>query len=68
KLGCELLLMSGTADDNVHMSNTIEYVSHLQSNGKLCDMLLFPNMNHSINGCNARALVYTNMLKFFQNM
>ena len=68
KLGCELLLMSGTADDNVHMSNTMEYVSHLQSNGKLCDMLLFPNMNHSINGCNARALVYTNMLRFFLNM
>lgn len=68
KLGCDLLLMSGTADDNVHMSNTIEYVSHLQMNGKLCDMLLFPNMNHSINGCNSRALVYTNMLKFFMNM
>lgn len=67
KMGCNLLLMSGTADDNVHMSNTIEYVSRLQSSGKLCDMLLFPNMNHSIYGCDSRALVYTNMIRFFKN-
>ncbi|MDE6153538.1 MAG: S9 family peptidase [Muribaculaceae bacterium] len=67
KLGANLLLMSGTADDNVHVSNAIEYVSHLQSSGKLCDMLLFPNMNHSIYGCNSRALVYTNMIRFFKN-
>lgn len=65
-LGCPLLIMSGTADDNVHMSNTIEYVSRLQEKGKLCDMLLFPNMNHSINGCNARSLVYTKMIDFFK--
>ena len=53
-VSCPLLLMSGTADDNVHFQNTIEYVSQLQSNGILCDMLIFPNMNHSINHCNAR--------------
>ena len=62
---CRLLLMSGTADDNVHVQNTIEYVSELQSNGILCDMLLFPNMNHSIYHCNSRALVYAKMLDYF---
>ncbi len=66
-LASRLLIMSGTADDNVHVSNTIEYISHLQLSGKLCDMLLFPNMNHSIYGCNSRSLVYTNMLRFFRN-
>ncbi len=65
KVKCNLLLMSGTADDNVHLSNTMEYVSALQSKGILCDMLLFPNMNHSINGCNARALVYAKMIDYF---
>ena len=63
---CELLLISGTADDNVHMANTMEYVSRLQSQGILCDMLLFPNMNHSIKGCNARAVVYGKMIDFFK--
>ncbi len=65
KMDCRLLLMSGTADDNVHLSNTLQYVSHLQQNGKLCDMFLFPNMNHSINSCDARAVLYAKMLDFF---
>ncbi len=67
RLNIPLLLMSGTADDNVHMSNTVEYVARLQGAGKLCDMLLFPNMNHSINGCNARSLVYARMIEYFKN-
>lgn len=64
-VNCHLLIMSGTADDNVHLSNTMEYVSHLIANGKHCDMFLFPNMNHSINGCNSRTMVYTKMLDYF---
>ena len=65
RLNCPLLLMYGTADDNVHPANTLEFVSRLQSQGTLCDMFVFPNMNHSINGCNARAVVYAKMLDFF---
>lgn len=65
-MNCRLLLMSGTADDNVHMSNTIEFVGKLQQAGRYCDMFLFPGMNHSINGCNARALVYGRMIEYFK--
>lgn len=65
KLACPLLIMSGTADDNVHLLNTMQYISVLQSKGILCDLWLFPNMNHSILGCNARAMVYAKMLDFF---
>lgn len=65
KLNCPLLLISGTADDNVHMSNTIELTALMISENKYPDMLLFPNMNHSINGCNTRAVVYTRMMQFF---
>lgn len=66
-LACPLLIMHGTADDNVHLFNTMQYVSTLQSAGILCDMFLFPNMNHSINGCNARQVVYARMLEFFNS-
>jgi len=66
-LSCPLLLMYGTLDDNVHPANTLEYVSALQSKGMTCDMFVFPNMNHSINGCNARAVVYGRMFDFFAN-
>lgn len=62
---CPLLIMSGTADDNVHLANTIQYVNEMQALGTWCDLLLFPNKNHSINGCNARSLVYARMLEYF---
>lgn len=65
KLDCPLLLMSGTADDNVHLSNTIELTSRLIARDRWPEMLLFPNMNHSINGCGTRAVVYARMLEFF---
>ncbi len=64
-LGCPLLIMYGTADDNVHPANSIEFVSKLESQGNFCDMLLFPNMNHSIYGCNSRSVVYAKMLDWF---
>lgn len=63
----ELLIMYGTADDNVHPANTLEYVSALTSRGKLCDMMVYPNMNHSINGCGVRLPLYAKVLKFFNN-
>ena len=66
-LSCPLLIMYGTADDNVHPANSLQYVSTLQSIGMLCDMFVFPNMNHSINGCNARSVVYAKMLQFFDS-
>lgn len=65
KMNCPLLLISGTADDNVHMSNTIELTALMINQNKWPEMLLFPNMNHSINGCQTRALVYSRMMQFF---
>lgn len=66
-LACPLLIMYGTSDDNVHPANSLRYVSTLQNAGILCDMFVFPQMNHSINGCNARAVVYAKMLQFFED-
>ena len=60
-----LLMMHGTADDNVHFMNTVQYTSALKSAGKWCDMFIYPNMNHSINGCGARLSVYSRMLDYF---
>lgn len=65
KLRCPVLLISGTADDNVHMSNTIELLSRMINLNRWPEMLLFPNMNHSIYGCNTRAVVYARMLAHF---
>lgn len=64
-MNAKLLIMAGTADDNVHIKNTYQYVSNLISQNKICDMFVFPNMNHSINGCDSRYIVYVKILDFF---
>ncbi len=64
-VNCPLLIMTGTADDNVHFFNTVQYVSNMQAAGTWCDLLIFPNMNHSINGCNSYAVVMARMLNYF---
>lgn len=65
RMNCPLLLIHGTADDNVHLSNTMELTARLIAANRMPQMLLFPNMNHSIYGCNTRALVFARMLEFF---
>lgn len=67
RLACRLLIIHGTADDNVHLSNTMEFAGALQAADRYCDMLLFPAMNHSIHGCDARALVYGRMIQYFRD-
>lgn len=62
---CPLLVMTGTADDNVHFLNTVQYVAKTQMAGGWCDLLFFPNMNHFINGCDDYTIVYARMLDYF---
>lgn len=64
-LNGRLLIMTGTADDNVHQTNTLNYVSKLFENDKLVNMVVFPNKNHSITGGNTRCAVYSHVLDFY---
>lgn len=43
-----LLLIHGTADDNVHFQNTIEMVRALNRRGKHYDLQIYPDQNHSM--------------------
>lgn len=60
-----LLIMSGTADDNVHIANTLQYQAEMTEHNKVIDMMLFTNMNHSINYCDTRYALYLKVLDFF---
>lgn len=63
---CPLLIMHGTADDNVHIFNAVQYAGAAQEVGCWADFFMFPNKNHSIYGCNARSVVYARMLNYLE--
>lgn len=66
KLSGRLLIISGTADDNVHFLNTVQYCSALIQANKQYDMRIYPNCDHSITGCNTRLHLYTGLVDFLQ--
>lgn len=43
-----LLIIHGTADDNVHFQNTMEMCHRLDKAGKMYDMMVYPDQNHSM--------------------
>jgi dipeptidyl-peptidase-4 len=63
----KLLLVHGTADDNVHFQNTMEYVDRLVQEDKQFSMFAYPNRNHGIYGGNSRVHLYKMMLEYIKN-
>ena len=69
KLQGKLLLIHGTADDNVHYQNSAEYVEALVQAGIQFEMQMYTNRDHSIYGGNTRRHLYTRMSEFiFKNL
>lgn len=64
KLQGKLLLIHGTADDNVHFHQTMDYAEALVQAGKQFDMQIYKDRNHSIYGGNTRYHLYTKMSNF----
>ncbi len=44
----KLIVIHGTADDNVHFQNTVELTRALNKAGKKYDMMVYPDQNHSM--------------------
>jgi dipeptidyl-peptidase-4 len=65
-LNGRLLLIHGSADDNVHFQNTMAYTSALIRSGKQFDLFVFPDMNHSIPGAINRSYLYEKIINFLK--
>ena len=62
-----LLLVHGTADDNVHFQNSIEYSRALIEANKHFDMFFFPDKDHFITGGNSRKYLYEKVIDFLKS-
>jgi dipeptidyl-peptidase-4 len=64
KLKGNLLLVHGTADDNVHVQQSMELAKKLIQADKKFDMAFYPDKNHGIYGGNTRLHLYRKMTDF----
>ena len=64
KLKGNFLLIHGTADDNVHVQNSMLLINELVNQNKNFDWLIYPDKNHGIYGGKTREQLYTKMTNY----
>lgn len=65
----KFLLIHGTADDNVHFQNSMEFSEALIQNKKQFEFMAYPDKNHGIYGGQTRPQLYQKMTDFIlQNL
>lgn len=66
KLKGSYLLVHGSADDNVHVQNTMLMIEALIQANKQFDWAIYPDKNHGIYGGATRLQLYTKMTNFIK--
>lgn len=61
-----LLIVHGSADDNVHAQNTFEFTEKMVQAGVQFDMAIYTNRDHGIRGGNTTIHLYTKMTNFLK--
>ena len=61
-----LLIVHGSADDNVHAQNTYEFTEKMVQAGVQFDMAIYTNRDHGIRGGNTSMHLYTKMTNFLK--
>ena len=63
----KFLLVHGSADDNVHVQNSMRMIEALVQANKPFDWAIYPDRNHGIYGGNTRLHLYSKMTQFILN-
>lgn len=66
KIKGNYLLVHGSADDNVHLQNTMEFAERMVQAGVQFDMAVYTNRNHGIRGGNTTMHLYTKMTNYLK--
>jgi dipeptidyl-peptidase-4 len=66
KLKGNFLLIHGSADDNVHVQNSMQMVEALVQANKQFDWAIYPDKNHGIYGGKTRIQLYNKMTNFIK--
>jgi dipeptidyl-peptidase-4 len=66
KLKGSFLLVHGSADDNVHLQNSMLMIEALVQANKQFDWAIYPDKNHGIYGGATRLQLYTKMTNFIK--
>ena len=61
-----VLLVHGAGDDNVHFSNTVQFVQALVEAGIPYDLDIYPRKTHSLSGAKVRTHLYDRILAQFE--
>ena len=64
KLKGNFLLVHGTADDNVHVQNSMQMIEDLIQANKQFDWAIYPDKNHGIYGGKTRIQLFNKMTNF----
>jgi len=67
KITGRLLIVHGSADDNVHVQNTMTFAEALVQAGVPFDMAVYTDKNHGIRGGNTTMHLYRKMEDFLKN-
>lgn len=66
KIKGNYLLIHGSADDNVHFQNAMEFTERMVQAGVQFDLAVYTNRNHGIRGGNTSMHLYTKMTNFLK--
>lgn len=67
RLKGKFLLVHGSADDNVHVQNSMRLIEALVQENKDFDWAIYPDRNHGIYGGNTRLQLFAKMTRFVLN-